>query len=81
MDKIEKALAKLTAAERMRVKKALAVLLGGKMMGLDVKKLKGHSDIFRLRIGNLRVIYQKKKEKVFILIIARRSEKTYKISW
>jgi mRNA interferase RelE/StbE len=80
MDKIEKALAKLTAAERMRVKKALAVLLGGKMMGLDVKKLKGHSDIFRLRIGNLRVIYQKKKEKVFILIIARRSEKTYKIS-
>lgn len=80
MDKIEKALARLTVAEKTRVKKALEALLGGKMAGLDVKKLKGHSDIFRLRVGNLRIIYQKKGEKVFILAIARRNEKTYKLS-
>lgn len=79
MDKIEKALQKLTASEKTRIKKALDSLLIEKIANLDIKKLKGHPDIFRLRIGDLRIIYQKKEAKIFVLAVARRNEKTYKI--
>ena len=79
MDKIEKALQKLSASERERIKKALRNLQAGKTKVMDIKKLKGRSDIFRLRIGNLRVIYQVKEGKIFVLAIARRNDKTYKI--
>lgn len=80
MDKITKALQKLSPKERHKVKKVLSRLLTGNTGGLDIKKLKDRSDIFRLRIGNLRIIYQTDpKEKIIILTIARRNENTYKI--
>jgi len=78
MDKIEKALKKLSGKERKRIKQALDKLLLGKITGLDIKKLKDRSDIFRLRIGGLRIIYHRYGEKIDVLAIARRSEKTYK---
>lgn len=78
MDKIEKALAKLSEKERKKIKRALEKLFSGKIGGLDVKKLKDRSDIFRLRVGDLRIIYRIIKKKIYILAISRRNEKTYK---
>jgi len=78
MDKIEKALQKLSDKERERVKQCLSKLLRGKIAELDIKKLKDRSDIFRLRIGDLRIIYRVNKNKIFVLAISRRNEKTYK---
>lgn len=78
MDKINKALNKLTAKEKERVKNIIKALQSGRFDRLDVKKLKGRMDIFRVKKGDLRVIYQINNNQVFILQIGRRKETTYK---
>lgn len=37
---------------------------------LDIKKLKGDNDAYRLRIGRIRIIYRVKNDKLIILIIS-----------
>ncbi len=37
---------------------------------LDIKKLKGSEDVFRLRIGKIRIIYQIKHDDLLILVIS-----------
>jgi mRNA-degrading endonuclease RelE of RelBE toxin-antitoxin system len=78
MDKVSKSLKKLHAKERERVKAILEQLETGNTTGLDLQKLSGQKDIYRVRKGDLRVIYLQNKKGVFILAIERRSEKTYK---
>ena len=78
MDKIEKALNKLSDKERKLVKDLLTRLSNGNVLGLDIVRLKGHSDIFRLRKGDLRIIYRQVAKDIFLLTIERRSEKTYR---
>ena len=79
MDKIEKALQKLTQKERGRVKDILKRLFSGNVRGLDIKKLKGREDIFRVRKSDIRIIYQlTAHKKIVILAIERRHEDTYR---
>ncbi|MBI3638179.1 type II toxin-antitoxin system RelE/ParE family toxin [Candidatus Wolfebacteria bacterium] len=78
MDKIKKALRRLTPKERERVKEILKQLNSRHTENLDIKKLKGRDDIFRARKGNIRIIYRVDEGKIFILAVERRSEKTYK---
>ena len=77
MDKIQKALAKLLDKERKQVKVILEILSLGKINGLDVKKLKGREDIYRVRKGKIRIIYRQKENNINILAIERRSDNTY----
>ena len=80
MDKITKALQKLTEKERKKIKAVLTKLMDGETTGLDIKKLKDRNDIFRVRIGDIRIIYRTDpKEKIVVLTIARRNEKTYQL--
>ncbi|MDP3784775.1 MAG: hypothetical protein Q8R12_01720 [bacterium] len=78
MDKIEKALRKLSPKERERVKQILEALARNDFARLDVKKLKGREDIFRARKGEIRILYRLEKEKIFLLAVERRSGTTYK---
>lgn len=78
MDKIEKALKKLSAKEQTQIKQILNRLHAGKLENLDVKKLKGRDDIFRVRKGDLRIIYRLQDRSMFILSIDRRHESTFK---
>lgn len=78
MDKFEKAFKKLTDKEQEQLEKILAQLEAGLFKNIDIKKLKGTNDIFRVRKGNIRLIYQIRSGKIFLLKISRRSEKTYK---
>lgn len=79
MDPIEKALAKLTAKERKMVKDVLRALQSGTHKGLDTKKLKGHDNIFRVRKGDIRILYRTDNTNmIFILVIQRRNDNTYK---
>ena len=79
MDKIEKALRKLIAKERRAIKKLLEKIVTGDIQGLDIKKLKSREDIFRVRKGNIRVMYRvRDKKHISVLAVERRSEKTYK---
>lgn len=78
MDRIGKALKRLTAEERKNIKFILEKIYTGNFQGLDIKKLKGRDDIFRVRKGVLRIIYGIKNRHIFILAIERRKENTYK---
>lgn len=78
MDKIEKALVKLTEKERRRMKQVLVRLERGDVGGLNIKKLKGRNDIFRVRKGDIRIIYRFSGKAIFIMAIERRREDTYK---
>ena len=78
MDKIQKALNRLSDKERKLVKQILLKLYQQATAGLNIQKLKGHKDIFRIRKGNLRIIFRGTGKSISILAIERRSEKTYK---
>lgn len=78
MDRLSKLLKKLTPKERERLEHVLTLLISGDTSSLDIKKLKGVDDIYRARVGDLRVIFQKQGVELFILEVSRRDESTYK---
>lgn len=78
MDRIEKALQQLSIKERKQVKNILMRLASSNYRGLTIVKLKGRDDIFRIRKGNIRIIYRTAHDRIFILAIERRNEKTYR---
>ena len=79
MDKIEKALKKLTAKEREIVKQILSRLAKNNTKAFDIKKLKGREDVFRIRKGDMRIIYRlDRTDTAFILKIDRRNKSTYR---
>ncbi|MCB6992431.1 type II toxin-antitoxin system RelE/ParE family toxin [bacterium 210820-DFI.6.37] len=61
----EKFIMKLPRPEKERVLKAIYKLPDGN----DVKKLKGHKSLMRLRVGDYRVIYTIDNGKCIILVI------------
>lgn len=80
MNPIEKALQKFSPAERSRIEEAIKLLVSGKIAGLDIKKLKGREDIFRIRKGDIRVIYRKADNgRITILHVGRRNDRTYSL--
>lgn len=76
MDKIEKALLRLNKKERDAVEIVLARIKAGDLAGIDVVKMKGRDDIFRVRKGKIRIIFQK-GAKIQLIAVERRSDTTY----
>lgn len=77
-DKIKKLLAKLSSRERDTVKLLLLRIKLDDTYGLDIKRLQGHADLFRVRKARLRIVYRKNAQDFHIIRIDRRNEKTYK---
>ena len=77
-DKIKKLLLKLSATERELVKLLILRLKLDDIQGLDIKQLRGHKDLFRVKKGRLRIVYRKNRKGFFIIRIDRRNERTYK---
>ena len=77
MDKISKFLKKLPKDSRYRLEQLISQILIGDLSGLDVKKLKGEINLFRVRKGDLRIIFLKTKDTVRIIDIDRRNDTTY----
>ena len=61
----EKFIMKLAKPEKERVLRAIHKLPNGN----DIKKLRGHKDLLRLRVGNYRIIYTVDNGKYIILVI------------
>ncbi|MEK9165600.1 MAG: hypothetical protein AAB525_01940 [Patescibacteria group bacterium] len=78
MDRITKALQRLTSKERKLFKDILLQIKTGNIFLFDIKKLKGRDDIYRVRKGNMRIIFRKIKDSVKILALEHRSSKTYR---
>jgi len=77
-DKIKKILAKLTKQERDLVQLLIMRVKLDDTLGLDIKQLKGHKDLYRVRKGRIRIVYRKNADAFLIVKIDRRSENTYK---
>ncbi|MEK7172418.1 MAG: type II toxin-antitoxin system RelE/ParE family toxin [Patescibacteria group bacterium] len=77
VDKITKSLRKLSASEREKLKSVLLLIQKGDIQGLDIKKLEGRDDIYRVRKGDLRIIFCKNKDIIKVLALERRTSSTY----
>jgi mRNA-degrading endonuclease RelE of RelBE toxin-antitoxin system len=75
-DRIEKLLRKMGAKERKRLERLIERVLRGDLAGLDVKKLRGTKGIYRVRMGNSRIIYRLAEDDVLIIAVERRSDTT-----
>ncbi len=78
MDDIEKQLRKMSAKDRERIFRTLQKIIARDFSALDRKKLKGYECIFRVRIGNYRIIYFDDGQKLIMKAIQRRNEATYR---
>ncbi len=79
MNKLEKALSKLSANERNHIEVLINQLASRVLQeNADIKKLKGAQNVFRIRKGRLRIMYREEKEAIEVLEISLRSEKTYR---
>lgn len=63
--KAKKFIDKLPRNEKIRIVSAIEKLPNGE----DVKKLKGHDDLLRLRVGNYRIVYTVNNDKLIVCII------------
>lgn len=76
--KAKKFIDKLPKNERMRIAKAIQLLPNGE----DIKKLKGHSDLLRLRVGEYRIIYTVDNGELIIYVVdAGNRGEIYKKYW
>lgn len=74
MDKIKKFLLKLTKKERALIKAILEDVLALSLQNYDVKPLKGYKGFYRLRKGDVRIIFAKEKTMGMIIDIDYRKD-------
>ena len=79
MPSLKKLLSRFNRKEREIIEALLEKIVSLNWDNLDIKKLKGYRDIFRLRKGDIRIIYQIINKRISILNIANRKETTYKL--
>ena len=77
MEKWRKQLRKIPQSSHRRVLEALLQLSVWDFSQLDRLQLKGYENIFRVRVGNYRIIYHDDGENITIKAIPRRDENTY----
>lgn len=63
--KAKKFIDKLSKNERFRIIRAIESLPDGE----DIKKLKGHDNLFRLRVGDYRIIYTVDHGELIVIVI------------
>lgn len=80
MGDFKKVLKKFNNSEKDIIKNIIIWLKDGSFENLDIKKLQGIRDIYRVRKGTLRILFYFELDKIIkILAIKRRSDKIYKI--
>lgn len=78
MQNVEKFLKKLNLRDRSRLENAILNIISGRLLGLNVKKLKGVENIFRVRIGKVRIVYEKIDGTCIIVEVGWRDDNTYR---
>ena len=79
MNKIEKFIRKLSSDRQIEVAILIKQIVSGNWFGLNVKKLQGKEDLFRVRRGNIRVIFSKDNDGVIMIKkLQYKNDNTYK---
>lgn len=77
-DRIQKFLRKLPEKQRRGIERLIERIVARETDSLDVQKIQGGHDIYRVRQGDLRIIYRLFDDEVFIIASERRSDNTYR---
>ncbi len=77
MHKIDKFLGQLDKKRREKILAVFLKIRSGDLKNLDIKKLKGQTLYYRVRIGDVRIIYSIENN-IQIIAIERRNETTYR---
>lgn len=77
MGTIDQQLGKIPREYYGRILSVIEQIRSRDFSGLDRKKLKGYDSIFRIRIGNYRIVYYDDGTCIIIKSIGRRNERTY----
>ena len=78
MDRNQKFLKLLNQKEFDSVQGALLAIISGDTSSLLSKKLSGYPNLYRVRVGSIRIIYVAHADYSEVLFVGRRNEKTYK---
>lgn len=78
MPSLKKLLSRFNKEERKIIEFLIEKIISLNWRNLDIKKLRGHQNIFRARKAKIRIIFAKDKKEIFIITIERRREDTYK---
>ena len=68
----EKELKKIPKIYQIVIAKKIRSLLEAKI--LNEEKLSGFKDIFRVRVGEYRIVYRKTRQEVYIILIRHRKD-------
>jgi mRNA-degrading endonuclease RelE of RelBE toxin-antitoxin system len=78
-DKIAKLLAKLPTKQLIITQDVIRRLIKDDLTGLDIKSLQSRPGVYRVRVGEYRIIFTREPSKgIVIQSIAKRDERTYK---
>lgn len=77
MPSLKKILSGFNEKERESIEFLIEKIISLNWRSLDIKKLKGHQNIFRARLGKIRIIFTNDKKEISIIAIERRRESTY----
>ena len=77
MHKLDKSLSKLSKSDRDKMLLVLVAIESRHFDGLDLKKLRGVSHRYRVRVGKMRVIFEMTDEYIHLVDITKRSDNTY----
>ena len=78
MDKIFKFLRKRTARERQILTATVGRIANNQLDGLDIKKLAGFKNRYRVRVGRFRIIFDKERAGNLVIRIDEKDDRTYK---
>jgi mRNA-degrading endonuclease RelE of RelBE toxin-antitoxin system len=78
MPNLKKLLSKFNEKERKTIESMIGTIASLDWRNLNVKKLRGYQEIFRVRKGKIRIVFTKNKRCISIITIERRCEDTYK---
>ncbi len=78
MDQKTKLIAKVNPADRERILAATERVLRNELDGLDIKKLHGTVDTFRVRVGNFRIQYVVTSRGNVVQSVTQRNDHTYR---
>lgn len=78
MDQIQKQWRKLSVKDRQGIRQVFEKLVVRDFTNLDRKRLKGYEHIYRVRIGNYRLVYFDDGEEIILKYLKKRDERTYR---
>ena len=77
MDRITKAIRLLSPKEKKKFKSILQKINRGDVASLDLMKLKGYDTVYRVRMGDFRIIYSSDHRGIHLIGLYRRNDTTY----